>query len=71
MSLLFIVTLALSQTTPSDNGAVPASNIHPAIIVGAGIAGIASSKELTSRNIPHIILEARNRIGGRIVSDTL
>ena len=38
---------------------------HEVIIVGAGIAGIAASKILTKRDIPHIILEASNRIGGR------
>ena len=38
---------------------------HEVIIVGAGIAGIAASKILTKKDIPHIILEASNRVGGR------
>jgi monoamine oxidase len=68
ITALFLVALVFSQNL---NSTIPADQIHPAIVIGAGIAGIASSKQLTSRNIPHLILEARNRIGGRIVSDTL
>ena len=35
------------------------------VIVGAGAAGIAAGRELARQHIPHIILEARERIGGR------
>ena len=34
------------------------------IIVGAGLAGIAASYYLSRNNIPHIILEKTNRVGG-------
>jgi monooxygenase len=34
------------------------------IIVGAGLAGIAASYYLSRNNIPHIILEKANRVGG-------
>jgi len=36
------------------------------IIVGAGVAGLAAARELSSAGLDVIILEARNRIGGRI-----
>ena len=36
------------------------------IIVGAGLAGLYASLRLTQRNIPHIVLEAKNEAGGRI-----
>lgn len=36
------------------------------IIIGAGMAGIGASKTLTQRGCPHVILESRDRVGGRI-----
>jgi monoamine oxidase len=35
------------------------------IVIGAGIAGLAAAKALAERNDEVVILEARNRIGGR------
>ncbi len=35
------------------------------VVVGAGAAGIAASRTLGAAAIPHIVLEARDRIGGR------
>ena len=40
----------------------------PVVIVGAGIAGLAAAEKLGQANIPVVILEARNRIGGRILT---
>lgn len=45
-------------------------DVHDVIIIGAGIAGIGASKTLTDNSIPHLILEGRDRIGGRIHSET-
>ncbi|VXD20438.1 FAD-dependent oxidoreductase [Planktothrix paucivesiculata] len=39
------------------------------IIIGAGIAGIAAAKTLKSQGFKVTILEARDRIGGRIYTD--
>ncbi|CAF1628866.1 unnamed protein product [Adineta ricciae] len=39
------------------------------IIVGAGAAGIAAAIELQSTNLTFVILEARDRIGGRAYTD--
>lgn len=36
------------------------------IIIGAGISGLGASKVLKSHGIPHLILESRDRYGGRI-----
>ena len=41
---------------------------YDVIIIGAGMSGIGASMVLTQKNIPHLILEGRDRIGGRIVS---
>lgn len=38
------------------------------IIIGAGFAGLAAAYALSKKKIPFIILEARNRIGGRVFS---
>ncbi|CAF1195046.1 unnamed protein product [Rotaria sordida] len=39
------------------------------VIVGAGAAGIAAAIELQSTNLSFLVLEARNRIGGRAYTD--
>ena len=44
------------------------NEVVPVIIIGAGISGIAASTILTQKGIKHIILESRNRIGGRILA---
>ena len=40
------------------------------VIVGAGAAGIGAGLALTRLGIPHVILEAKQRVGGRAYSDT-
>jgi monoamine oxidase len=35
------------------------------VVIGAGAAGIAASRVLADAGVPHIVLEARDRIGGR------
>ncbi len=40
--------------------------VHELIVIGAGMAGIGASRTLTQRGCPHIILESRDRVGGRI-----
>ena len=41
------------------------------IIIGAGFAGLAAAYKLHQRKIDFVILEARNRIGGRVFSHTI
>lgn len=41
------------------------------IIIGAGFAGLAAAYSLYKKNVDFIILEARNRIGGRVFSHTM
>lgn len=40
------------------------------VIIGAGAAGIGAGLALTRLGIPHVILEAKQRVGGRTFSDT-
>ncbi|MGL4729503.1 MAG: flavin monoamine oxidase family protein [Bosea sp. (in: a-proteobacteria)] len=46
----------------------PAAGILPVIIVGAGTAGIAAARRLKAAGLQPLILEARDRIGGRAVT---
>jgi len=43
-------------------------HIYDAIVIGAGISGIGASFTLSKAHCNHIILESRDRIGGRIFS---
>lgn len=38
------------------------------IIVGAGFAGLAAARELTKRGVSTLVLEARDRVGGRVLN---
>lgn len=42
---------------------------RPVIIIGAGIAGLAAAYKLMQAKIPVIVLEAADRLGGRILTD--
>ncbi|MFD2203421.1 flavin monoamine oxidase family protein [Shivajiella indica] len=41
------------------------------IIIGAGFSGISASKKLNQANIPFLVLEARDRLGGRVYTKKL
>ncbi|MBW2410607.1 MAG: FAD-dependent oxidoreductase [Deltaproteobacteria bacterium] len=41
------------------------------IIVGAGLAGLSCARHLMENNIPFLVLEANQRIGGRLKTDYL
>lgn len=49
-----------------SNGNEPSSASQRILVVGAGIAGLAAARELVRRGNSVVVLEARNRIGGRI-----
>lgn len=36
------------------------------VVLGAGIAGLAAAQELAARGLSVVVLEARQRIGGRL-----
>jgi len=44
----------------------PATRHYDVIVIGAGIAGLVAARELSARGARVVVLEARERIGGRI-----
>ncbi|MGA0199854.1 MAG: flavin monoamine oxidase family protein [Prochlorotrichaceae cyanobacterium] len=45
------------------------TSTFPVIILGAGMAGLAAAQTLTAAGVSVVVLEARDRLGGRIVTD--
>src|SRR5690606_14732544 len=41
------------------------------IVVGAGLAGLCAARRLAERGASYIVLEARDRVGGRTLSQSL
>lgn len=64
------VAAAVAATTFSRDGrsAVAQSRISPILVVGAGIAGLTAAYRLKQAGVPVNIIEARNRVGGRMKS---
>src|SRR4051794_36346293 len=43
---------------------------HDVIVIGAGAAGLAAGRDLARAGRRVLLLEARDRVGGRVASDT-
>jgi len=44
---------------------------HDVIVIGAGLAGLAAARDLMDAGVDVVVLEARERTGGRVESETL
>ncbi|MBU3749622.1 MAG: flavin monoamine oxidase family protein, partial [Mycobacterium sp.] len=44
---------------------------HDVVVIGAGLAGLTAARELTGRGFDVVVLEGRDRVGGRTFSGTL
>ncbi len=47
---------------------MPTPRLHPIIILGAGLSGLTLAYRLSQRGQECLVLEARNRLGGRILT---
>lgn len=55
-----------SDNTDDDSTTDPADPANRIIVIGAGLAGLAAASELQKQGHDVLVLEARDRIGGRI-----
>src|SRR5262245_19559822 len=67
-SLLLPILLALGNCAPvtSPRPNRNSDKTSPIIVVGAGIAGLSAARTLAKAGYDVVILEARNRLGGRM-----
>jgi hypothetical protein len=68
LAIGLLLALAL---LPTPSGAVEPSTDHDVVIVGAGAAGLYSAYTLDNLGYNVLVLEATDRHGGRVYSDTL
>lgn len=72
----FLATAAVSTVglaaacSPAEQGASPSANVgggsdYDVIVIGGGMAGCAAARETSKAGLRTVLLEARNRLGGR------
>lgn len=66
------LALSCGIITPTEEEGMtdPLSTSSHVLVLGAGIAGLAAARTLTDKGLSVIVLEARNRIGGRAWTDS-
>ena len=69
MKLALIVAVVLLSSIYTQILVAEESEYHDIIVIGAGMAGIAAANQLNENGYDVIVLEARDRIGGRILTD--
>jgi len=67
INILDVVTLIEIILNPTDS----ANTTHDVVVVGAGSAGLYAAKTLIDEGYDVLIIEATDRIGGRVKSQTL
>ena len=53
-----------------ERGGLAGTRVDVAV-VGAGLAGLAAARDLLAAGLSGLVLEARDRVGGRILNHTL
>ncbi|NJL04979.1 MAG: NAD(P)-binding protein [Chloroflexaceae bacterium] len=67
LSMVASLLACAPLNTPQDDSAVTQASV---LIIGAGIAGLAAGRKLQAAGVPVQLLEARERAGGRVWTDT-
>lgn len=65
--ILTVVFLMLMHCLQAQN--LANTTVYDAVVIGAGISGIGAGIKLKEKGLNFLILEARDRIGGRIASE--
>ncbi|MEK7354854.1 MAG: NAD(P)/FAD-dependent oxidoreductase, partial [Bdellovibrionota bacterium] len=60
------MSLTSCHEAMDPRGMAKRNDIHDCIIVGAGLAGLACARELHDQGLDVVLLESRDRIGGRV-----
>lgn len=47
------------------------TDVYDVVVVGAGLAGLAAARELTAKGHRVLVLEARDRVGGRTLNESI
>jgi len=71
MKFLRKCAISLLLTSLLSTAAWPANTTHDVVVVGAGSAGLYAAKTLSEAGYDVLIIEATDRIGGRVYSHTL
>ena len=72
MMRLFLASLAVSKTTACSQNiaeSISQSGQKHVFVIGAGIAGLKAAQDLKTVGFDVTVIEARDRIGGRTLTD--
>ncbi|RLN33136.1 protoporphyrinogen oxidase [Panicum miliaceum] len=62
---------AALRFTVAASAAAPSAAARKAVIVGGGLAGLAAATHVTSLSVPFTLVEASDRLGGRVATDVI
>lgn len=65
IACLFLLSGCLNSSK-SNNNNKPSQAQFDVIVIGAGVAGLKSAKDLTEKGLNVLVLEAQGKVGGRL-----